>query len=152
MFELLAIRIPKYLAALCLLAGIGINFANVIGRYVFSSPIFWAEEAMIFLVLWSVFPAFIAVTASRAHLKMDLLLDFLPETRRNLVERLGLIVGTVAMGYVTLQSWASIQKLWKFEMKSISLEIPMVIPHGAVVLGFGLSTVVAFLLIWRPFK
>ncbi|MGH1464536.1 MAG: TRAP transporter small permease [Cognatishimia sp.] len=152
MFEFLAIRFPKYLAAICLLAGVGINFANVVGRYVFSAPIFWAEEAMIFLVLWSIFPAFISVTASRAHLKMDLFLEFLSDRGRVRIERAGFVLGTGIMGFVAVQSWASISKLWKFQMKSISLEIPMVLPHGAVLLGFSMSALVAFLMIWRPLK
>lgn len=152
MYELLTIRLPKYIAAACLLAGVGINFANVVGRYVFSAPIYWAEEAMIFLVLWSVFLAFIAVTASRSHLKMDLFLTLLSERGRARVERAGFVLGAGIMGFVAVQSWISIEKLWKFQMKSISLEIPMVIPHGAVLLGFSLSTLVAVLLIWRPLK
>ena len=37
------------------LAAVLINIANVIGRYVFSYPIFWAEEVLVFMVIWAVF-------------------------------------------------------------------------------------------------
>lgn len=139
--------IPKILAGLCLLAGIGINFANVVGRYLFKAPIFWAEEAMIFLNLWAVFLAFIAVTAARAHLKMDLFLNLLPSQTAVWIERAGLALGAIVMGYLALQSWQSLKKLWAFEMKSVALEIPMVIPHAAVLIGFSVSAIAALLLL-----
>lgn len=149
MFELVAIRIPKVIAGACLLGGVAINFANVVGRYLLDAPIFWAEEAMIFLVLWSVFLAFIAVTASRAHLKMDLLLEASPAWARALIERAGLVLGVVVMGFLTVQSAVSVEKLWRFGMTSISLEIPMVVPHASVLVGFAASAVIALLLLWR---
>ena len=39
--------IPLGLAALFLVLAVSINFANVIGRYMFSAAIYWAEEAMV---------------------------------------------------------------------------------------------------------
>ena len=44
-------------AGAMLIASVGINFANIIGRYVFSVSITWAEEAMLFLTIGSVFLA-----------------------------------------------------------------------------------------------
>ena len=32
-----------------MLAAVVINFSNVVGRYAFSKPIFWADEAMVFI-------------------------------------------------------------------------------------------------------
>ena len=37
-----------------MLAGVAIVFANVVGRYVFGRAIFWAEEVLVFLVVWGV--------------------------------------------------------------------------------------------------
>ncbi|MEQ8347510.1 MAG: TRAP transporter small permease [Sneathiellaceae bacterium] len=149
MFEAIAIRLPRLLGGLCLLAGVGINFANIVGRFFFGAPIFWAEEAMIFLVLWAVFLTFISVTASRAHLNMDLFQKLLPRRAGRALELAGLAVGVVAMGYLALQSWSSLQKLWSFDMRSISLQIPMVVPHAAVLVGFAGSAAAAFILIWK---
>ncbi len=49
-----------------------INIANVIGRYVFSAPIFWAEEVLVFMVIWAVFLSAVAITFNGGHLSMDL--------------------------------------------------------------------------------
>jgi TRAP-type C4-dicarboxylate transport system permease small subunit len=76
--EVLLQRLPLTLAALLLLAAIAINFANVLARYLFLASIYWADEAMVFLVIWSIFLAAIAVTYDGSHLTMDLFSARLP--------------------------------------------------------------------------
>ena len=46
--------IPRAAIGLILLLAIAINFANIVGRYVFSAPLPWAEEVLSFLVIWGV--------------------------------------------------------------------------------------------------
>ena len=38
-------------AGAMLIASVGINFANIIGRYFLSVSLSWAEEAMLFLMI-----------------------------------------------------------------------------------------------------
>ena len=49
------LAILRVLAGTLLVAGVGLNFANVIGRYFFNVSIYWAEEAMLFLMVGCVF-------------------------------------------------------------------------------------------------
>ena len=75
--ELVLHRLPLTLAAILLLAAIAINFTNVVARYLFAASIYWADEAMVFLVIWSIFLAAIAVTygfrrAGSAHSTVSL--------------------------------------------------------------------------------
>ena len=67
--------VPRFLVAALILTSIAINFANVIGRYVFFSPIIWAEEVMIFIMVWCVFIGAVLVTWDGRHLRMDLLAE-----------------------------------------------------------------------------
>ncbi|MDH3737948.1 MAG: TRAP transporter small permease subunit, partial [Alphaproteobacteria bacterium] len=67
------VTVPRAIIAALILGGIAINFANVVSRHVFSAAIFWAEEILVFLVIWFVSIAVAAVTYQGAHLKMDLL-------------------------------------------------------------------------------
>ena len=76
--ELLLHRLPLTLAALLLLGAIAINFANVVARYLLLASIYWADEAMVFLVIWSMFLAAVAVTYDGSQLTMDLFLARLP--------------------------------------------------------------------------
>ncbi len=54
-----------------MLAAVAINFANVVGRYAFSAPIFWAEEALVFMNVWCVLLGAGIVAHANAHLRMD---------------------------------------------------------------------------------
>jgi TRAP-type C4-dicarboxylate transport system permease small subunit len=148
-YERLAIRLPRLVAGLLMLAGITVNFANVIGRYFFANPIFWAEEAMIYLTVWSIFIAMIAVTASRAHLSMDLLASMLPARLRRFLDYAIAAVGAATMLFLCVQSYETIMRLWNFGMKTISLQIPMALPHLSMLVGFSFSALVIVLAAFR---
>ena len=49
------VSVLRILAGVLLVASIGLNFANVIGRYFFNTSIFWAEEVMLYLMVACVF-------------------------------------------------------------------------------------------------
>ena len=49
------VRGAEILSGLILVLSIGINFVNIVGRYAFHSPIPWAEEVMLYLMLALVF-------------------------------------------------------------------------------------------------
>ena len=66
------VRLPYVITGVIFLAAAFINIGNVVGRYVFSAPIFWAEEVMVFMVIWAVFLSAISITFSGSHLSMDL--------------------------------------------------------------------------------
>src|SRR5439155_12582468 len=42
----------RFVLGAALLIGVALNFANITGRYVFGAPIIWAEEALIYLLVW----------------------------------------------------------------------------------------------------
>lgn len=149
MAGLFLIRLPRVLAGLCLLAGVAINFANVVGRYFFGAPIFWAEEGMIFLIVWSIFLGMIPVTAEREHLRMDLVVSALGPRMRTALERLALAATVVTLAFLGWQSWQSLARLGQFDMRSIALDVPMVIPHGAVLVGAVGGAVAALALLAR---
>src|SRR5688572_28232248 len=64
---------PRVIIGALLIVSVLINFANVVGRYLFDWSIYWAEEILVFLLLWSVFIGIVAVTYNGAHLSMDLI-------------------------------------------------------------------------------
>src|SRR5215813_12867365 len=66
------VRLPHLITSVIFLIAVVINIVNVVGRYLFSAPIFWAEEVLVFMVVWAVFLAAVAITFNGAHLSMDL--------------------------------------------------------------------------------
>ena len=69
-----------------MLAAIGVNFANVVARYVFLRPFPWAEETMQFLAVWLVMLGAAVITRNREHLRMDALLVGVPSRVRRGLE------------------------------------------------------------------
>ena len=70
--RLLLRDIPRAAIGVIILLAIAINFANIVGRYVFLAPLPWAEEVLVFLVIWGVCLGASAVTYDNRHLDMDL--------------------------------------------------------------------------------
>lgn len=130
--------VPRAVIGTLILTSIAINFANVIGRYVFFSPIIWAEEAMIFIMVWCVFIGAILVTWDGRHLRMDLLAALLPSPWRELVNAIAAISFLVIAGLVVTQSWKAVLLFAELGQVSNTAEIPMVIPHSALLIGFAM--------------
>jgi len=131
---------------LLVIAAVCLNFANVIGRYVFGSAIFGADELQTYMMVWMAFLGAAAVTWRNAHLRMDVLVGRLPPTARaalRIVE-LALVIATAAV--VTVQSWKFVGQMASMGRRSDAAEIPMAIPHSAVLAGFVLILLIA---VWQ---
>ena len=115
---------------------IGINFANIAGRYLFSEPILWAEEILNYLMVWSVFLGAVLVTWEGRHIKMDLIsARFRPPA--SLI--LNIVTVAVFAGicvFMIIQSWTVTSMAQQIDQRSVAAEMPMMYAHVAVLLGF----------------
>lgn len=126
---------PRAVAALLILIGIAINFANVISRYLFDFALFWAEEIMVFLVVWCVFLGAVAVAFNGAHLKMDLISARIPSPWREIVNGAATATLIVCGIFVAVQSWRAVTLFAEAGDVSVTASVPMVIPHVALLVG-----------------
>src|SRR4051794_6111190 len=104
----------RVLAGLLLIGSILVNFANVIGRYFFSTSIYWAEEVMLFMMVACVFLGNGVVAWSGRQLRMDVIVRMMPapiEKALALFSELLLIVVAVT---ITVFAWPVIRNLWEF--------------------------------------
>ncbi len=131
-----------------MLAGVILNLANVIGRYAFAKPIFWAEEVLVALTIWGVFLGAAVVTWRCDHLNMDLFSTRVSGSAR--VALNGVIAVTLASvcAFIAWQSFTIVQLFAQTEAVSAGAQIPKVIPHSALLIGFSLSAL-AVLVRWR---
>jgi TRAP-type C4-dicarboxylate transport system permease small subunit len=149
--DILFEEVPTIVASVLLLVAVGVNFSNVIGRYLFSVSLFWAEEAMIFLVIWAVFLGAIAVTFRGEHLNVDILSAALPQSVQPV---LSAVIGSVCFFLFLYMSWQAslvITILVRNDQRSIALDIPMAIPQAALFVGFGASAIALLvrMAMWR---
>jgi TRAP-type C4-dicarboxylate transport system permease small subunit len=141
--EAVFVRAPHVIAGGMFLVAAGLNIANVIARYVFFSPIFWAEEIMIFVVIWTVFLLAASITYRGAHLSMDLLYSgFSPFWKRvvNIAIALCLIGSSL---FAASQSWKVVSLYLRTGDVTPATGIPLSVPHAALLVGFVLMALAA---------
>jgi len=115
---------------------IGINFANIVGRYVFGAPILWAEEILDYLMVWYVFLGAVLVTWEGRHIKMDLLSVMIRPPWRQVVSALAALVFVAVCCFMIWESWSVVRIAFRLDQRSVAAEIPMGYAHAGVLLGF----------------
>ena len=130
------VTIPRFIIGVGILAGIGINVANVIGRYFFLEPIIWAEEIMIYIMVWMVFIGSILVSFEGQHLKMDFFSIMMPSPYKEIINTVAAVAVLLVCLYVIPNNWTVVELMWNNDQRSVVAEVPMVIPHFALLFGF----------------
>jgi TRAP-type C4-dicarboxylate transport system permease small subunit len=141
--ELVFIRFPHVAGGILFLVAAALNIINVIARYVFSNPIFWAEEILTFIIIWGVFLVAGSITYRGGHLNMDLIYSKMtPGWKRavNIAIAVTLIACTV---YTAVQSWKVVMLHYRNHGVTAGTDIPLVFPHLAVLFGFSFMALAA---------
>jgi TRAP-type C4-dicarboxylate transport system permease small subunit len=132
----LFVKLPYLIIGTLLLVAIAINFANVIGRYVFGTAIFWTEEVLVFIVVWSVFVAAASTAYRGGHLCMDLFSARFQHPWKELIN--GAVAGLfIACGvFAVVQSYQVVSLHIRTGAVSLAAGAPLTIPHSALLVGF----------------
>jgi len=138
----------KAVIAVLLLAGVGLMFANVIARHFFDAPFYWAEEAAVYMNVWCVFIGAVLVSLENTHLRMDLLVTALSKRHARWLNIVSLVATVIACAVVSFGSWALLRQLWRADLRSVAIGMPMVVPHAAVFVGF-VAMLIVTVLAWR---
>src|SRR6202051_5152235 len=119
-------------AGAMLVASVGINFANIIGRYFLSVSLSWAEEAMLFLMIGCVFLGAAPVGWMGRHIRMDVVVSLLPPRARRIFEISSDVVTAATCVALAIFAWPVMTMLAELDQRSHSSNIPMVIPQSAL--------------------
>ena len=125
----------RVLAGVMLVASVAINFANIIGRYVFSVSVPWAEEAMLFLMIGAVFLGVPPVGWLGHHIRMDVVVSLLPPRTREVFELFADLVTIATCVMLSVFAWPVITMLAELDQRSGMANIPLVIPQAVVPIG-----------------
>jgi len=135
---------------LLLLAMVLMNVANAAGRYIFQKAIPGSDEVLIFAMVWLVFVGACLVTLDRGHLSFDMLPRALGQYGGRILHSVTCLAISLLTGYVAIQSWAVLTKLLLIGQKSMATEIPMVIPHAAVLISLSLISLISLIYAFMP--
>lgn len=134
--ERAVLAVPRFIAGALVLVIVGITAVNVVARYVFLAPFFWAEEALTYVMISFVYIAAILVTWDGNHLKMDILSQMLRSPWKEVVNFISTVLFILICAFIVTQSLEVTLLQAKFGKRSVAAEIPMVIPHSMVLIGF----------------
>lgn len=135
--------------ALAFIFAVCLNFANVIGRYVVGRSIAGADEVQIYIMVWMAFLGAAVVAWRRNHLRMDVLVRFLPAALQKGLRGLEVVLVLGLAGFAVVQSARYTWQMAALGRTSDVGGIPMWLPHSAVAVGFALIAVVAVTDVFR---
>jgi len=132
--------------ALAFIFSVGLNFVNVIDRYLLGHSMMGADEVQIYIMVYMTFLGAVVVTSRKAHLRMDVLVQYFPRRFRSVIKVAEFVLFITLACLVLVQSSRYTWQMFVLGRKSDNMSMPMWIPHGVVGLGFGLM---ALIVLWH---
>lgn len=124
-------------------------FANVVLRYWFLSPISWAEELTLYIMVWIVFVGSSVAIRTRGHIAIDLLpMALSPPGRR----RLAMLVGLVTLAFLVVFFYYSGQhtlRVRSIDQVTPVMQAPMWLAYLAMPAGSALMILRTCQVLWR---
>jgi len=139
-------RVIELVLAVAFILAVVLNFTNVVGRYLFGVSFLASDEVQVFVMVGMTFLGAAVVTRRHEHLRMDVLVQFMPGVLRLALRTAEQILLIVLAGFVLSQSYFYASQMWRIGRTSDMAGVPMWIPHGTVALGFTLILLIAA---WR---
>ncbi len=129
-------RVEKFIVGVLAFSATMIAFYGVITRYIFKKPPDWAEEIVIYLIIWAVFITASTLAAEKGHVAATLIVErFSLKTRRYLA----VFNGLLALGFcvaVSILGLKIVSAAYVNDERSITaLRFPVWIPYLSVVTG-----------------
>ena len=118
---------------------------QVFFRYVLNDSIFWAEEFVRSTMIWGVMIASGLVAAQRAHIRVELLEDWLPPGGRRAVV---FCANALSLAFCLILVWAGVELVERtWFQRSPMLDIPKWWVYVAIPVGAGIEALL-MLLTW----
>lgn len=136
-------KVERMLVGLLGLIAMVVGLIQVVGRYFFPShAISWAEEVIVYLVVWGVMIISSQLVRTDGHVRPDLVLRLIPPGVQRWVEAFNCLV---ALGFCLGMLWYGIEivetSIQLDETSSTGLEFPMWIYYSALPAGGFLMSV-----------
>lgn len=142
----------RLLLGTLIVASVAINFSSVVARYLFLNPIYWAETVITYLMIWSVFLGAALITWDDRHLNVDIVSAVFSRPLKMIAKLLGAICLFAIAVLVIPLSWQVTEMMVRFDQRTAVGNLPMVIPHSAVLAGFSLMALAGLIRIFMLVK
>ena len=139
-------RAIELVLAFAFILAVLLNFSNVVGRYLFGISLLGSDEVQVFIMVGMTFLGAVVVTRRNHHLRMDVLVQFMPPRMRGALRIVEQLLLAALACFVLTQSYFYARQMFRIGRTSDMAGVPMWIPHGTVALGFALILIIAA---WR---
>jgi TRAP-type C4-dicarboxylate transport system permease small subunit len=109
------------------------SFAQVIARYVFSSPFSWTEEVAVYTLVWATFLGAAIAIRRNDHLGVDFFVGFFPEKFQKILEGLLSLVIIVILCVIVAKGIDLVEMVQN--QRSAALRLSMAYFYSAVPIG-----------------
>ncbi|MEM9524058.1 MAG: TRAP transporter small permease [Pseudomonadota bacterium] len=117
---------------------VGTMFIEVVRREVFSYSSIWGEEIVRYSFIYLVWIGAAAAVKERGHIRIDVILNYVPRTVKSLLYVFGDLVMFAVALIALYWSWETVHVSWKFGSVTHGLRISQVFFLFAVPFGFAL--------------
>ncbi len=110
-------------------------FVNVVLRYAFLHPIFWADELARYLMVWMIFLGAGKVAGGEGHVSVTILADRFPSVTRRIWD---FTVTLLCLIFCVLLAWYSLKHTLRVQaarQTTAALELPMWLAYLSVPVG-----------------
>jgi C4-dicarboxylate transporter DctQ subunit len=137
-FDRVLTRIENVLAASALGLATLIAVVAVLLRYVFGIFLFWSEEAIIYLIIYSTFLGAVITLRHNEHVNVDIIGVFLARRGKRAMAVIGTAITVVYLVCVGFFAWLLLFEPFSTSTTTPSLEVPLWVVEAAVPIGFTL--------------
>ncbi len=117
---------------------VGTMFIEVVRREVFSYSSIWGEEIVRYSFIYLAWIGAAAAVKERGHIRIDVLMHYVPQTVKSLLYIFGDIVMFIVAVIALYWSWEAVHISWTFQSVTDGLRIGRYFFLFAVPFGFGL--------------
>ncbi len=142
-FALSAVRM---LLGLVLIGLVLLNVVNAVARAA-GTVVIGVDELLVFGMIWMVMIGMMLVTADRSHIALEILTARVGPRARCLLSIVTHVVMMAVCAYAAVQSFGFIQRVTSSGQTSMALGMPMLIPHSALLVGFGGTAIIAAMIL-----
>jgi len=140
-FAQILTSVQEYLSMTCVVLMSLLVIAQVIFRYVFNDPLDWSEELARFTFIFLAFFGIGAAYGRCRHMFIDAFITVLPERMQGIVRYAVAVIATCFLVAVIGITTHTIIELYRMEVTTPALEIPMAYIY--LVIPLGLSALIA---------
>lgn len=148
-FDRALTRVENFLAAGSLGIAAGLAIIGVILRYAFGSVIFWAEEAIIYLVIFSTFIGAAVTLRHNEHVNVDIVPTLLGERGKWVFALIGSTITLLYCAIIGGYAWLLVTEPAAQNTTTPALGLPLWVVELALPIGLTLMFVRALEIVYR---